>query len=183
MTSVPAFTHMGAIMSIRLAAAALAALFVAGSAQASDTDPCGTSMICASSPKTIVDAIQKAGYKAALDKDDDGDPMIESAANGYDFTIYFYECEKAKDCASLQFVASFEDDGANNAALANAWNHKKRFIQMSVDDDGSLNARYDISTLGGLNQKNFADVVDWWAHMLGELGQFFREQPAPKKQG
>jgi len=168
-------------MTIRLAAAALAALFFAGSAQAADKDPCGTSMVCASAPKTIVDALQKAGYKATLDKDDDGDPMIDSAANGYNFTVYFYECEQAKNCGSLQFVASFEDDGTNNAQLANEWNNKKRFIQLSVDDEKSLNARYDITTVGGFNQKNFADTIDWWAHMLGELGQFFKEHPTPKK--
>ena len=36
----------------------------------------------------------------------------------------------------------------------------------------------DVSTIGGLNLKNFADVIDWWSVMLGELNKFFKEQGA-----
>ena len=43
-------------------------------------------------------------------------------------------------------------------------------------DDG-LSVSYDVSTLGGLTQENFADVVDWWAVMLGELNAYFKAQP------
>ncbi len=64
-------------------------------------------------------------------------------------------------------------------ALANKWNLNKRFLQMSVGDDKTLYAAYDVTTVGGLNKANFGDVVDWWATMLGELSKFFKENPAP----
>ena len=153
-----------------------AAFAMCGSAQAADRDRCGTGMVCANAPQTVVAALQAAGYKAALDKDKAGDPMIESAASGYNFTIYFYECAENKDCASLQFLASFDPEDSNTAELANRWNRTKRFSQMSVEEDKTLNFRFDVSTMGGLNQKNFADQIDWWAVMLGELSKFFREQ-------
>lgn len=76
---------------------------------------------------------------------------------------------------------SFEDDGGNTPELANKWNKDKRFAQMSVWDDRSLALAYDVTTVGGLNRKNFADVVDWWAVMLGEAGKFFKDNPAPAK--
>lgn len=133
-------------------------------------------MVCASAPQTIVAALQKAGYKAVLGKDGRGDPMVESAASGYEYTIYFYECEDNRQCASLQFLISFEEDGTNTPELANRWNSIKRFGQMSVDEDGNLDMRYDVTTLGGLTQANFADAVDWWATMLGQLPRFFKEQ-------
>src|SRR5882757_3344398 len=48
--------------------------------------------------------LQKAGYKAELTKDDSGDPVINSAANGSTFKIYFYDCDTAKArCKALQF--------------------------------------------------------------------------------
>lgn len=163
-------------------AAMLAAAGWAGAAVASDPDPCGAKMVCASDPRTIVAALQEAGYKALLSKSDtSGNPKVESAASGYTYAIYFYECEDAKKCASLQFLVTFEDDGANTPELANRWNNNKRFLQMSVNDDKSLALSYDVSTLGGLNQKNFADVIDWWAVMLGEVSKFFKENPAPEK--
>lgn len=163
--------------------AAVLALVAGSAAQAADKEPCGKGMVCASAPQTVVDAIQAVGYKAKLSKSKNtGNPMIESAASGYSYTIFFYECEETRNCASLQFNVSFEDDGTNSVELANLWNKQKRFSQMAFDDeDKSLMFTYDVTTLGGLNQKNFADVVDWWATILGELNRFFKEQAAEPK--
>ena len=161
---------------------AVVAVAFSGAALANDSDPCDAKMVCASSPQSVVEAIKEAGYKAVLSKSKTtGNPMIESAANGYDYSIFFYECEASKQCGSLQFMISFADDGTNTPQLANLWNKEKRFSQMAVTDDKSLAFSYDISTIGGLNQKNFADVVDWWALMLGEASIFFKAQAAPKK--
>jgi hypothetical protein len=160
---------------------AIMAAWLPSSAMAADKEACGSGLICASDPKSVADAITEAGYRAKLGKDDTGDPKIESAANGYDFTVYFYDCEEAKNCAALQFLASFTDDGKNTPELANSWNNSKRFLQMSVQPDKSLRVSYDVTTVGGLNHKNFADVVDWWATMLGELSKFFKTDEAPAK--
>lgn len=52
---------------------------------------------------------------------------------------------------------------------------------MSFDkSDKSLMLTYDVSTIGGLNQVNFADVVDWWQTMLGQARTFFNAHPAAK---
>lgn len=148
----------------------------AAAASASDTDPCGAGMVCASSPETVVKAVQEAGFRAVLKKDNSGDPMITSAASGYDFNIFFYGCEDGKNCSSLQFSTSFADDGKNTTELANLWNRQRRFSQMAIGEDGSLDLTYDVTTFGGLNERNFADVVDWWQTMLGALNAFFRQQ-------
>ncbi|HEX7820260.1 MAG TPA: YbjN domain-containing protein [Sphingobium sp.] len=79
-------------------------------------------------------------------------------------------------CGSLQLQLFFADDGKNTPALANKWNNAKRFLQMSVDNDKSLAVAMDVAMIGGLNQKNFVDVLDWWATMLDELNKFFKEE-------
>lgn len=154
----------------------------ASAAQAADTAPCAANMVCASAPQTVVAALQAAGYKGTLTKSETtGNPMIESAASGYNYRIYFYECEANKACASIQFRINFSDDGGNSQYLANLWNLEKRFSQMSFDpEDKSLSFSYDVTTVGGLNQKNFADVIDWWATMLGQLNAFFKAHPDGK---
>ncbi|WP_257541337.1 YbjN domain-containing protein [Sphingobium sp. CFD-1] len=168
------------LTSLILTSLAIAAAAFSLPAFALDEEPCGKSMVCASNPQSVADGVQAAGYKAVLSKSSTtGNPMIESAANGYNYSIFFYECEDGKKCGSIQFQISFEDDGANTLELANKWNSNKRFSQMAVADDKSLAVSYDVATIGGLNQKNFADVVDWWALMLGELNKFFKENPAP----
>ena len=167
-------------LSLKLAIAA-AAFGATSPALATDTDPCPAGLVCASKPALVLSAVQDAGYKAKLEKDGTGDPMISSSASGYNFYIYFYGCKDAAQCDSLQFRSSFEQDGANNAALANKWNLGKRFGQAAVDEKGSFIIGYDISTLGGLTPKNFADVIDWWQVTLGNLRTFFKENPAPSK--
>jgi Putative bacterial sensory transduction regulator len=146
------------------------------SASAKDTDACAKGMVCASDPKSVVQALQDEGFKAKLETGSDGDPKISSSASGYNFTVHFYGCEKGAQCDSLQFYLGFKSEDDNTPAYANAWNVKKRFITMSAEDDKSLNMRYDVTTAGGLTKRNFADVVDWWTVMLDDFDTFVAEQ-------
>ncbi|MFZ4748083.1 MAG: hypothetical protein ACOYLK_14540 [Sphingomonas sp.] len=57
--------------------AGLGALALATGAQAE--------AVRATRPQSIVSAMQNAGYKASLDKDSTGDPLINSAASGSNF--------------------------------------------------------------------------------------------------
>ncbi len=155
---------------MRWAAGTVMAAALAAQGQAAE--PCAPGMICASVPQTLIAALQAEGYKALLEKDKSGDPSIASSASGYNFDIYFYGCEKNLNCSSVQFVASFEAADHYTPKFANAWNENKRFIQMSVNDKKELYLRYDVTTVGGMNAKNFADAVDWWAVMLGDFDNF-----------
>ncbi len=156
--------------------AAVLALTATQSAQA---EICADGVVCASNPAGMVSAIQALGYKASLDKDSSGDPKIISSASGYDYDIYFYDCNNHLNCSSIQFFVSFTKDSANSEMLANQWNLKKRMGKMAFDPaDGSINLQYDLSTSGGLNKTNFKDVVGWWDSTLGALHTFFAEHPA-----
>jgi Putative bacterial sensory transduction regulator len=133
---------------------------------------CAKDMICASDPMTVVAAMQAEGYRAKLTKDKLGEPMIESKTNGYDFDVLFYDCEDGKACKAIQFSIIFKPEDDNTPEYANAWNVGKRFIKASATDKKSLELQYDLTTVGGLNQANFADALDWWATMLGEFAKF-----------
>lgn len=165
--------------SIRLAAAAALSLG-AGAAHAEDRDPCAPDMVCASSVDSVMAAAKAAGYAPKLEKDKDGTPYIE-IDSGYHFDIFFYGCVEGRNCDSLRFEVSFGKEAGVDIALANKWNDSKRFLQMAVKDDGTLLAAYDVATVGGLNKKNFADVLGWWDTLLVELSEFF-EANLPKKE-
>jgi len=49
---------------------------------------------------------------------------------------------------------------------------------MAARDDGGLSLSFDVTTVGGLNRTNFADALDWWGVMLGQLRTFFAENAA-----
>ena len=152
-----------------------------GSTPAIAADTCPVTAICASNPAGIVTALQTLGYKAVLGKSESsGSPKISSAASGYTFDIFFYDCTKGAECGSITFLINFSKDPVNSASLANEWNKTKRFSAMSFDEtDGMLTLSCDASTVGGLSQANFADVVNWWDAILGEARTFFKAYPAP----
>lgn len=145
---------------------------------ASDPATCPSGMICASDPEAVAEELRKLGYRAELTKHESGDPQIKSAAAGYDYRLNFNDCTANKECRSLGFVVVFADDGKNTLELANTWNRQKRFSQMAVNENGSLAFSYDVTTVGGLTKANFADVVDWWQVMLGQVRTYFSERSA-----
>ena len=142
-------------------------------------DGCPQGYVCASDPAAVVASLQAQGYKAKLTKDDDGKPEIDSATGGYDYYIYFKDCDKDAKCASLEFSASFVKQPEYTLGYVNAWNNSKRYSTMSLLDDGGILITYDVSTTGGLDQPNFADVVDWWTSTIGGLDAFRTAHPAP----
>jgi hypothetical protein len=161
---------------VHLAAAVAALLVTTGVAQAQDRKPCGEALVCASDPATVMRAMEKAGLKPKQTVDKQGDPMIESDEAAYHFDVYFYGCEQNRNCDSLRFEVVFKKEDENTADLANRWNRGKRFLQASVPEDGRFVVAYDVATIGGLTDRNFADVLDWWSSMLGELGEFFQKE-------
>lgn len=155
----------------------VAASLAASQALAKDSNPCPKDMICASDPTSVAAAVMKSGYQGLLSKDDLGDPKIDSAAAGYRFQLLFYGCDDHKACDSLQFHASFTPEPPRLAEFANEWNGRKRFTQMAVNQKGEVRLTYDLATIGGINARNFADVMEWWTSMLGEFAKFDKEHP------
>ena len=77
----------------------------------------------------LQELMQNWGYRAELDVDSVGDPMIRSGVSGTRFTIFFYDCDDSapKQCESFDFMASFDLDEGIDPALINDWNKRKRF--------------------------------------------------------
>lgn len=169
--------HYPKLLSLAIAAG----LAWAAPAQAAG---CPSGTVCAADPQTVVSAMQEAGYKAKLTTlKESGDPMIESAANGYDFEVHFSNCTDKRDCQSLVFVISFNnDDGGNTMEMANKWNNGHRFSVMSFSDENQwLNVTHDVTTVGGLRKENMASLLQWWSFVLGDLRDFFDANPVPAK--
>lgn len=127
-------------------------------------------------PAVVAKILQDEGYKGVLKKHDDGEPYIESAANGSAFTIEFFNCKSGKTCSSLQFYSWYKKEPFYSVDLANRWNARKRFIKAAIDKDGDLATYMDITALGKTTQANFADHIDWWSVMTGELFKFLDEE-------
>lgn len=125
-------------------------------------------------PEEVASALQKAGYKAELKKDKDGNTFIASAANGQNFSIQFYDCNEER-CTSMQFYSWYKKQDYFSPALANDWNAHRRFLKVAIDDQGDLSEYFDVSLVGGMTEAHFADLVDWFAVTDAELAKFLDE--------
>ncbi len=115
--------------------------------------------------------LTKGGYKAALGKDDSGDPMIDSAAEGYSFKVYFYDCKDAR-CKALQFSAGFDLKTPTTASHINTWNRKNRYLKAYIDDDGDPYVQYDVNLNAGRTFSGLDDDYGVWTGMIGDFAKF-----------
>jgi hypothetical protein len=150
----------------------------ASAASAKDGEPCPKNLICASAPETVGGAMIRAGYQGLIDTDNEGDPMIVSAAAGYKFSILFYDCEAHRQCASLQFSMRVTPSKPRDLAFVNKWNSEKRLAQMALTKDGDLRLTHDMTTIGGVTHANFSDTVEWWSSVLGNINAFLTANPS-----
>lgn len=152
---------------------ALAAFAVSAQAQERPTP------VDLTDPAKVAKLVQELGYKAELKARDDGEPYINSAANGSNFSIEFYGCEKAVKCTSIQFYSWYKKEPWYSVALTDKWNAEKRFIKAAIDKDGDFATYMDITALGG-TRESFADSLDWWTVMTNDLFEFFDEEDPAK---
>jgi len=142
-----------------------AALILAPAAQAEDLHKGGMT-----GPE-VVAWMQKAGYKAELGKDDGGDPMISSAAEGQTFKVYFYDCEAGR-CKALQFSAGFDLKTPLTLDKINAWNRKNRYLKAYLDEDGDPYVQYDVNVNAGRTVEGLDDDFGVWTGMIGDFTTF-----------
>jgi len=141
-----------------LVCAALAAA-TAGSA--------GAQAIRATDPQGIVALLQSEGYAAKLEKTDKGDPVIRSQSSGSNFSVYFYNCDKGQNCATVQFYAGYDTDKKLSLEQINAWNQTNRFGRAYLDDEGDPNLEMDVDLDdGGMSRELFTDNFEFWTSVM-----------------
>ncbi|CAN5511877.1 YbjN domain-containing protein [soil metagenome] len=120
----------------------------------------------------VVAWLQKGGYKAELAQDDGGDPLINSAAEGQNFKIYFYDCSPAKRCKALQFSAGFDMKQGLTLEKANEWNRKNRYLKVYLDDDLDPYVQYDVNVNAGRTVSGLDDDFAVWTGMIEDFTTF-----------
>jgi Putative bacterial sensory transduction regulator len=134
-------------------------------------------MVMASDPASLVGALQAAGYRAELGKEDSGLPMITSAASGSTFIIYFYGCTNNANCRSITFYAGYAKRDKVTPVWINDWNYRQRFARGYLNTKGDPRIEMDVVLdVGGISRALFGKCVDLWAQ---QQSQFEKELYAP----
>ncbi len=114
----------------------------------------------------VAAVLQAQGYKAEIGKDNTGDPMVSSAADGTKYKILFYGCKGTPRCAALEFLVGFDLDKGMSMEKLNKWNRDSRFGHAYLDDENDPYLQLDINASPGFTSESFGSYVDTWSSLV-----------------
>lgn len=129
----------------------------------------------------VVGELQKEGFIARLDKDDDGEPRLTFKVDGYEWAIYFYACapgaNETRPCVSYQFYSGYTPNKPVPLAVINQWNTDKRYARAYnyVQKDGKTSSRIEIDVLAEGTQADKAQTFQAFFQKMKEAAQDFRK--------
>jgi hypothetical protein len=98
----------------------------------------------------IVKELKTLGYGSTVDIDDSGDPRVNMSIDGFDWSIYFYDCAPGarddRQCNSYQFYSGYTLKQSVSPDVINKWNTERRYAKAytTVQRNGSHSARIEI---------------------------------------
>ena len=111
--------------------------------------------------------MESQGYRVRLVPQTNGNPMLQTAAEGLSFTIFFYDCRPSEPrrCRSIGFSAGFRLPAPVDADLVADWNRRRRFgVAFSEDDSAYLSLNVNVD--GGITAENLLDTLALWEDSL-----------------
>lgn len=123
----------------------------------------------ATDPAKLVSIIQALGYRATLESDGAGDPLIRSSVGGTEFFIYFYRCIDNKDCKVLLFRAGYDLHEGTTTEVVENWNETQLFGTAYLDEESDPWLEMSVNMDGGVTRRNFEDTYDWWEVIVEEF--------------
>jgi hypothetical protein len=121
--------------------------------------PANAANVTSFEPKGLISALQNAGYKAALSKSDDGDPLIDTSADGNPVRIAFADCQNHQSCSTIEFVGVWDCNGAIEKckSVAPEMNNEEQPMHLIVLDSGKkvVTYQYLLFDDSGVSEKLF----------------------------
>jgi hypothetical protein len=146
-------------------ATAIAVAVVSTSALAKDLPAGGLTA------EEVASWMQDAGYQAKIVTEKNGQKTITSSTGGVRFHVGFYDC-KSQRCASIQFFAGFNTQGALNPVKMNEWNRSKRWARGYVDQVNDPWIEMDVDLSPGGTYEILNDEFAIWRNTLNNFNGF-----------
>lgn len=136
------------------------ALLLAGAAPAG----WGAEIVDASDPDRLRGIIQDLGYRARLDVDNVGDPLIMSSVGGTEFAIVFYGCDESTHdaCDFLLFKVGYDLAAGASLDAVNRWNATQLVGRAYLDDVDDPWLEMPVVLERGISRGNFEALFEWW---------------------
>lgn len=126
--------------------------------------------------------LQAMGYLSNVDTDDSGDPRVNTKIEGYDWSIYFYDCAAgaARDdrpCTSYQFYSGYTMKQPVSPDVINKWNTEQRYAKAYtyVQRNGSHSARIEIDVRSAGTGADPGQTFRIYFNTMKDKAKLFRE--------
>ena len=104
----------------------------------------------------IARELKSLGYASTIDTDDSDDPRVNTSIDGFDWSIYFYDCAPGarddRQCASYQFYSGYTLKQAVSPDVINKWNtdirYAKAYTYLQRDRSHSARIEIDVRSAG-----------------------------------
>lgn len=130
-------------------------------------------------PERVQEILLDEGYKAKLEKGEDGLHTIRTGAEGLSMTLLLYpDGESGAKVSSLQFHAGIAVEETNEVKLllaANAFNLQYRLAKAIVDRDGGFRLEFDALCHPGFQRDAFLRNWGGWLTMVGAFVSHLRD--------
>jgi len=126
-------------------------------------------LIDATDPDRIAQAVRDFGYRAELDEDGDGDPLIRTTIEGLDTYIHFYGCRDGSDCRQILFSAGFDLPRGAKPDTVNAWNRDKLVGRAYLDDERDPFIDHLVLLEGGVSPANLRAQFEAWGTAVAQF--------------
>jgi hypothetical protein len=128
-------------------------------------------LVDAADPDELVALIRDLGYRAELEIDAAGDPLIRSSVGGTKFAIIFYGCDEHRHdgCDFLLYKVGYDLDDGVDLDVVNAWNASQLVGRAYRDevDDPWLEMAWNLT--GGVSRRNFESTFGWWERTVAQF--------------
>jgi len=89
--------------------------------------------------------LKSKGYPVTAAKDHNDNSILKSTSpSKVNFDIYFFDCNDAGRCESIQFAAGWTVGTPIRTEQLNVWNRANRFMRAYVQDGGALYGEIDM---------------------------------------
>lgn len=118
----------------------------------------------------IAAILQEQGYRAQLDRTEQGAPRIRSASDGINFTISFIGCEGA-ECRSIMFSSAFRMDTPPTLEAINDWNRQRNIGHAYLNSSGNPGVAFFVPMEGGISRTTFDYAFRNWRVSLNDYAR------------
>lgn len=149
---IPKISRLGRAAALALALAAPPAL--------------AQELVTATDGQALAAIFQQGGYRAQLERGEDGHPRIESGTDGLNFTLHFIGCGDGPACRAVQFHASFRLNTPLTPDVVNDWNRTRSIGQAYLSPEGQPRLAFFVPIEGGISRAAFDYAFRSWRSAL-----------------